>query len=50
MDAGTAPATQSLIPLDAFWIGILGALLGCFILYRETRIAEFVKTPSQHWE
>ena len=34
----------------AFLVGVLGALLGYFILYRETRIAEFVKSPTQNWK
>jgi membrane associated rhomboid family serine protease len=45
-----ASATQSLPLLQAFFFGVLGALLGYFILYRETRIADFVKAPAQHWK
>jgi hypothetical protein len=48
-DAGPASA-PSLTPWHVFFVGILGALLGYFILYRETRIAEFVKAPGQNWK
>jgi len=49
MGTAAPPSGQVLPSLQAFSIGILGALLGYFILYRETRIAEFVKSPSQNW-
>jgi hypothetical protein len=34
----------------AFFVGVLGALLGYIVLYRETRIAEFAKAPGQNWK
>jgi hypothetical protein len=40
-------------PLDlakAFFIGVLGALLGYIVLYRDTRLAEFAKAPGKNWK
>ena len=34
--------------MNAFFVGVLGALLGYLLLYRETRIAEFVQSPSKN--
>jgi hypothetical protein len=43
---GTPPTLSS---SHAFFIGVLGALLGYFVLYRDSRIADFVKNPRQNW-
>jgi hypothetical protein len=46
----TIPQQAASLPSSqAFAIGVLGALLGYLILYRQTRIAEVIKNPSQHW-
>jgi branched-subunit amino acid permease len=47
---GASLPSQPLPSLEAFLIGVLGALLGYLILYRQTRIAEFVKTPGENWK
>jgi hypothetical protein len=42
----------TILPLasqQAFWTGVLGALLGYFVLYRDSRIAEVIKDPRQNW-
>jgi hypothetical protein len=35
---------------EAFAIGLLGALTGYIVLYRQTRLAEFAKNPRQNWK
>jgi hypothetical protein len=34
----------------AFFVGVLGALLGYFILYRQTRLSDFIKEPGKNWK
>lgn len=37
-------------PGYAFFVGMLGAFLGYMILYRKTRIDDFLKAPKQNWK
>jgi peptidoglycan/LPS O-acetylase OafA/YrhL len=34
----------------AFLIGVLGAFVGYMVLYRKTRVDEFLKAPKQNWK
>jgi hypothetical protein len=43
-----APLTLSW--LQAFGIGVLGALLVYLLLYRDTRLNDFISDPKQRWK
>src|SRR5207302_6330043 len=49
MQADPPSVMQTLALNQAFSTGVLGALLGYFVLYRESRIAEVIKNPRQNW-
>ena len=46
----SGPASPAPLGMEpAFGIGILGALLGYIILYRNTRLEAFAKDPKHNW-
>jgi hypothetical protein len=49
MQAALPSAVQTLALSQAFWTGVVGALLGYFVLYRDSRIADVIKDPRQNW-
>src|SRR5260370_9279613 len=50
LPGSSQPQREPLELARAFFIGVLGALLGYIVLYRETRLAEFAKAPGQNWK